>query len=168
MNDGVRRSEVEAAPLGKRLHLASNSSNSPDRWRSFISSPSIPHGEDSPWGKDSISLRIPPTVLVVGDLLYLCRQVPQGGGSPLGKRLHLASDSSNSPDRWRSFISSPSISPRRRPPLGKRLHLASDSSNSPDLLEIFFIFAVNSPKAETAPWGKDSILLRIPPTVLTC
>ena len=155
MNEGVRRSEAKAAPLGKRLHLASNSSNSPNLleiffifavnspWRRFplgkrlhlasdsSNSPDLleiffifavnsPKAEAAPWGKDSISLRIPPTVLTVRDYLYLSRQFPQGGGRPLGKRLHLASDSSNSPDRWRSFISSPSIPPRRRPPPGEK------------------------------------------------
>ena len=49
--------------------------------------------------------------------------------------------------------------------LGKSCDLASDFSNSSDLLEIFHIFAIDSPNAEAAHWGKDSILIRISPTV---
>ena len=49
--------------------------------------------------------------------------------------------------------------------LGKSCDLASDFSNSSDLLEIFHIFAIDSPKAKPAHWGKDSISLLIPPMV---
>ena len=94
--------------------------------------------------------------------------IPLGGSCSLGKRLNLASDSSNSLTCWRFSCLRCRFPQGGSCSLGERLNLDSDFSNSSDLLEIFYIFAVDSPNAEAAVWGKGSILLLIPPTDLIC